>query len=406
MRSHMNVFLLSLVTVLTMSCTSFAGTAFDQQPEKITLFEAGQNQVALYRIPGIAVTPKGTVLAWCEARKNSRSDWGEIEVHLRRSLDGGKSWEPAVQIAHHAERIAGNTGNATVDSEQTVNNPVAIVDHQTGHIEFLYCVNYARCFSMRSIDDGRTWSDPVEITATFESFRSQIDWKVLATGPGHGIQLPSGRLVVPVWLAYGGARDHHPSVTATIFSDDHGKTWQAGDIAVPNTIPATLADETAKTYPVDDPNESIMALTPEGQVILLTRNESLASRKLITVSADGASHWSDPKFHPQLWEPICMASLLTVPAQDPFLVYCCPRSVARDKDGMEVPGGRGRRENLSLQVSRDSGVNWSAPKTLEAGKSAYSDLATLPDGTILCLYEADTRLIVARIPQNWLTSPE
>ena len=115
-----------------------------------------------------------------------------------------------------------------------MNNQVAIVDRDTGAVEFLYCVNYARCFSLRSTDDGISWSEPVEITAAFEPFRKHYDWKVIATGPGHGIQLAGGRLVVPIWLAYGVVGDHGPSAAATIVSDDHGRTWQAGDIVMPD----------------------------------------------------------------------------------------------------------------------------------------------------------------------------
>ena len=97
-----------------------------------------------------------------------------------------------------------------------------------------------RCFYMRSDDDGATWTEPVEITKTFEDFRSDYDWKVLATGPSHASQLTHGpkrgRLVVPVWLSLGtGGHAHRPSVTATIYSDDHGRTWKRGDIAVPDT---------------------------------------------------------------------------------------------------------------------------------------------------------------------------
>ena len=184
--------------------------------EKTDLFQAGDGGVAAYRIPGAVVSTQGTVLAYCEARKNSKADWGEIEVHLRRSTDGGKTWEPARQIAHLGERIEGNPHKKQGgEHEQTVDNPVAIVDRDTGAIEFLYCVNYARCFSMRSTDDGNTWSQPVEITATFEPFRAKYDWKVIATGPGHGIQLKSGRLVVPIWLAFGKTGEHGPAAAGT-----------------------------------------------------------------------------------------------------------------------------------------------------------------------------------------------
>ena len=382
-----------LAALLQASLTQLHAEASAPSIEKIDLFRAGQDGVTLYRIPGIVVTTRGSLLAYCEVRKHSKSDWGEIEVHLRRSIDGGRTWEPAKQIAHLGQRIEGNPRKKTGgEHEQTVNNPVAIVDRDTGAIEFLHCVNYTRCFSMRSADDGVTWSKPVEITATFQPFRAKYDWKVIATGPGHGIQLKSGRLVVPIWLACGQTGDHAPSASGTIFSDDHGKTWQAGDIAVPN--------EGA----FKDPSETMVTQLSDGRVMLVTRSVSQASRKLVATSADGAHNWTTPQFHPQLWEPICMAGLVAYPKEPGTLLFSNPHSLARDKAGKEVPGGRGRRKNLSITLSRDDGKNWPVNKTLEAGPSAYSDLAVLPDGTVLCFYEREDRLTVARFNLEWLTS--
>jgi sialidase-1 len=361
--------------------------------ERTEVFPPGMNGIARYRIPGIVVTPKGTVLAYCEARRNNSLDWGEIEVHLRRSTDGGKTWQPARHIAHQAARIEGNPRKPTAEGarEQTVNNPVAIVDRETGALEFLYCVNYARCFSMRSTDDGVTWSAPVEITASFEPFRKKYDWKVIATGPGHGIQLKSGRLVVPIWLAYGGVGDHKPSAAATIYSDDHGKNWQAGELCLPNE------------GELGNPNETIATTLSDGRVLLVTRSVSKANRKIITTSPDGATRWSTPVFHEQLWEPICMASIVTHPSG--VLLFSNPHTLALDKDGKEIPAGRGKRQNLSIKLSRDDCKTWPVNKTLDAGPSAYSDLAVLPDGTVLCLYEQGESIACARFNLEWLEQP-
>ncbi len=363
--------------------------------EKTAVFPPGMNGIARYRIPGIVVTAKGTVVAYSEARRNSSADWGEIEVHLRRSTDGGKTWQEPTHIAHSGTRIEGNPHKKTDggEREQTVNNPVAIVDRETGAIEMLYCINYARCFSMRSTDDGVTWSTPVEITATFEPFRQHYDWMVIATGPGHGIQMKSGRLVVPIWLAYGAVGDHKPSAAATIYSDDHGKTWKAGVLCLPNE------------GDLGNPNETMITELSDGRVMLVARSVSQASRKIITTSADGATGWTKPVFHEQLWEPICMASIAAHPSKPGTLLFSNPHTLGLGKDGKPVPAGRGKRENLCIKLSRDDGKTWPVNKVLDPGKAAYSDLAVLPDGTVLCLYESDTSIDCARFNLEWVAAP-
>jgi len=380
--------------LLTLLLSALKLAAAEPLLEKSEVFPPGLNGIARYRIPGIVVTTKGTVLAYAEARKNSSSDWGEIEIHLRRSTDGGKTWDAGKHIAHHGARLEGNPHKKEGgEKEQTVNNPVAIVDRETGAIEFLYCINYARCYSMRSVDDGVTWSAPVDITASFEPVRAKYDWKVIATGPGHGIQIKSGRLVVPIWLAYGKEGDHGPSAAATIFSDDHGKTWQAGDLCLPNEGDFV------------NPNETMITELSDGRVMLVSRSGSKANRKLITTSPDGARHWTKPVFHTQLWEPVCMASIVAHPSKPGTLIFSNPHTLKLDKDGKEVPAGRGKRENLCIKLSRDDGKTWPVNKVFDPGKAAYSDLAVLPDGTVLCLYEADTNIVCARFNLEWLTQP-
>lgn len=378
------------ISLLLAACASLLSAA--PLLETFDVFPIKMDGITRYRIPGIVVTTKGTVLAYAEARRNNSSDWGEIEIRLRRSTDGGKTWGPRKQIAHVGPRLEGNPHKANGgEREQTVNNPVAIVDRTNGAIEFLYCINYARCFSMRSVDDGVTWSQPVDITATFEPFRAKYNWKVIATGPGHGIQLKSGRLVVPIWLAYGKTGDHKPSAAATIYSDDHGQTWQAGDIPLPN--------EGA----LGDPSETMITTLADGRVMLVARSISKANRKLITTSTDGATGWSPPKFHDQLWEPICMASIVAHPSKAGTLIFSNPHTLGLDSAGKEIPAGKGKRENLSIKLSRDDGTTWPVSRTLNAGPSAYSDLAVLPDGTVLCLYEKASDIVAARFNLEWIT---
>jgi len=384
-----------LFTPLLVSAFVASSLAAEPFLEKKDLFKAGDAGFALYRIPGVVTTTKGTLLAYCEARKDAKSDWGEIEVHLKRSTDGGKTWGDAQNIAHKGTRIEGNPTKkgGSSDKEQTVNNPVAITD-QSGAVHFLYCVNYARCFYMRSDDDGLTFSAPVEITSAFEAFRTKFPWTVLATGPGHGIQIKSGRLVVPIWLASGKDGAHHPSAAGTIYSDDSGATWKAGELPLPNK------------GDFKDPNETSAVELSDGRVMLNARSESKANRRLVTTSSDGATNWSAPKFDEALWEPICMGSIVNYPAEPGTLLFANPHMLKRDDNGEEVLGGRGERRNLSIKLSRNDGRSWVNSKTIEYAASAYSDLTVLPDKTVICFYERDNRLTAARFNLEWLQHVE
>ncbi len=376
------------------AASSIAATPF---LEKTNLFQGGEQGIALYRIPGVVVTTNGTVLAYCEARRNSRSDWADSEVFLRRSTNGGLTFDAPRKVAHFGKRLARSPialarkeGSA---ADQTVNNPVAIVDRLTGAVHFIYCVNYERCFYLRSDDDGVTFSKPVDITATFEQFRPEYDCRVIATGPGHGIQLKNGRLLIPVWLSTG-QKGHSPSVAATIISDDHGRTWSRGAIALPSE------DE----WP--SPNETTAVQLADGGVMLNVRTGASRNRRVVTTSPDGMTNWSKGHFDEALLEPICMASLVRYsvhpPADKNRILFSNPDNLTAKKDG-EKPGGHRDRKNLSIKLSYDEGKTWPVNKVIEAGPSAYSDLAVLKDGAILCFYERGQALVLARLNLEWLT---
>jgi len=384
-----------------------AATAADPAPAQLDLFESRTGGYALYRIPGVVVTAKGSVLVYCEARKSERGDWGHIDLVVRRSADRGKTFAPPTPLptapGPHRRNPLAEAQKLGKDGEVTYNNPVMIADRD-GTVHLLFCVEYMRCFYSRSTDDGRTWSTPREVTAAFDAFRPEYDWQVLATGPGHGIQLRTGRLVVPVWLSLGtGGHAHRPSVTSTVISDDGGATWTRGDIAVPNT-PDWV-----------NPNEATVAELPDGRVMLNARTESKAHRRIVTVSPDGATKWSPPAFDAALPEPICFGSLLSLPGPRPLLVYSGPNTLANTV-GTSVPGQSRDRKNVSLRVSADAGKTWANAKTVEPGLSAYSDLAPAPDGGVYLFYErARTegpaemrygRLSLVHLPAAWLTRPD
>jgi len=372
--------------------------------EKQDLFTAGEDPAyKIYHIPGIVVTAKGSVLAWCEARKRPAgvSDWDDIRILLRRSTDDGKTWSAPKSIANVEGPKQKNPfalKMKNVDpNDVTYNNPVLIAD-KDGAVHMLFCLEYERVFYQRSDDDGVSWSQPSEITAAFEPFKKHYDWKVLATGPNHSIQLKTGRLVVPVWLSTGtGGNAHRPSVTATIYSDDQGKTWKAGDIAVPCT------EEWI------NPNETVAIELNDGSVMLNVRSESKAHRRLVTTSKDGATGWSRPKFDAALLEPICMGGIVRYnQGGQSLILFSNPHNLDKEK-GKAEPGQSRDRKNVSVKISRDEGQTWPVNKLIENGPSMYSDIAVTPSGAILCFYGrgkkpgfAGVGLTLARFNLEWL----
>jgi sialidase-1 len=362
-------YMFSCFLVFVFMSPSFAENAFLKTSD---LFVAGEAGYEIFRIPGIIVTSKGTLLAYCEARKTS-SDWGRIDVMMRRSTDGGETWSPMKKIVEPPQDAKLNPVAAregmTPENNLTINNPLAIAD-KSGAVHFLYCIEYGRCFYIRSDDDGLTFSEPVEITSAFEAYRGEYDWNVLATGPNHGIQLKNGRLIVPVWLSTG-EHGHRPSCVTTIYSDDHGETWNAGDIIVNN-------GELAK-----NPSETLALQLADGRVMVNMRNETVQRRRLVSISPDGASNWSTPVYDDALYEPTCMAGLTRYSTKPDRILFVNPDNQFGDSPA-EKPN---TRQNLVVKLSNDEGKTWPITKILDPGLAAYSDIVVGPDKTIYCLYE-------------------
>jgi sialidase-1 len=400
--------LLTLTAAVSLAVSPSATRAAPQR-EQTDLWTASEGGYALYRIPVIVVAPGGSLLAFCEARSGVGGDWGKINILMRRSTDDGKSWDAPRRIVEPPA----DAEKSPVAIEQklgkpgaiTMNNPVAIADPAAGAVHLLYCVEYARCFYVRSEDDGKSFGKPVEITATFEAFRKDYPWRVLATGPGHAIRLATGRLVVPVWLstAAGGARGHghRPSCVATIYSDDAGRTWKAGDMVANDPNPL-------------NPSEASVAELSDGRVMINVRHEGVADAPAtkdrptwrgVSISPDGATKWSPVQLDRGLPEPVCMGSLLRVDADGkPRLLFSNPDN---SKDH--------RRRNLTVRMSDDDGRTWPVKRVIDPGVSGYSDLAASADTKwIYCFYERGTTtddrhndiaaLTVVRFNLDWLTA--
>ncbi len=370
-------------------------------PRVARVFEAATGGYAHYRVPAIAVSPAGTVMVVVEARASERGDWGLQDILMRRSSDRGETWDAPRKIVQlqdpQPQNEAAIAQGLAAEGVTTYNNIVPIVDREAGTVHFLFCSAYARAYYMRTEDDGETFSQPVEITETFERFRDEYDWKVIATGPGHGIKHSSGRLIVPVWLSDGtGGHAHRPSIVSTVYSDDGGASWERGDVVV-------------RHPELKNPSETLAAELSDGSVMLNIRNESPEHRRSVTVGPDGATGWSALRFDEALVEPICMGSLLRV---GEALVFANPDST-EPRDPANPLGGW-KRQNLTVRLSEDDGRTWPHKRVIEPGVSGYSDLAASEDGTVYCVYEDGTPsnrgthvqyVSVARFDPDWIREP-
>ena len=319
------------------------------------------------------MTAKGTVLAWCEAR-NEQAATGMTSASCCAARP--TTARPGARRKSIANVPGPKTKNPfalrmkNVDpADVTYNNPVLIADRD-GTVHMLFCLEYMRCFYQRSDDDGVTWSKPVEITAGVRGFQKDYDWKVLATGPNHSIQLKSGRLVVPVWLSTGtGGNAHRPSVTATIYSDDQGKTWQAGEIAVPCTDEwinpnETVAVELARRQRDAQRAQRIQGASPprhhqQGRRHRLEHAE--VRRRPARTDLHGRHRALQPRERRQESHPVFQ------PAQ----------SQARRRQGGAGQEPRPQERLRETQLRRRPDL--AGEQDHRARRSAYSDIAVTPD---------------------------
>lgn len=347
-----------------------------------TLFNAGDLGYEIFRIPGIVSLPGNILLAYCEARKGT-SDWSAIDIFSRRSLDGGRTWEPARKLNQSFTKIPSNpvSPRPPGSTDRTIGSPVMVVEKDPSNDQFcrvhlVYCVENCRCYYQQSIDLGSSWTQAREITNAFDSIRSRYPWRVFATGPGHGIRLSSGRLLITAWMSTGeGAGAHRPSAVTTLYSDDSGQTWQAGEVVVEHGSHCTNPSESAVVEILPDHSDDAP------RVMINIRTETPTNRRLISTSPNGSSDWNESYFDQALFEPVCFAGLVS---DGQTLYFSNPDSSALpEPSGVFWP-----RTNLALRTSFDGGKTWPQTDCIDPGLAGYSDLALNPQDTLYCVYEA------------------
>lgn len=354
-----------------------------EELEQVVVFKRGESGYHTFRIPSVIRTDDGALLAFCEGRRESAGDAGDIDLLMKRSSDGGKTW-----------------GRATClwdDEENTCGNPCPVVDPATGVIHLLLTHNLGEdsepeikariskgtrtVWIMHSADQGATWTAPLEIT----SMAKNPEWTWYATGPGVGIALEAGphvgRLVIPCDHGFVAAKKSGDGPgrefgAHVIYSDDHGKTWQRGEPIAP------------------DMNEcQVVELSrPSGAMLLNMRSYRGKNQRAQSMSVNGGVNWSEPVDVADLVEPVCQASLIRHPTAnggEDLLVFSNPAS--------------SRRERMTVKTSSDGGTRWTTGIELWEGPAAYSCLVSIDDQALGCLYERGEKnayeaICFARIP--------
>jgi sialidase-1 len=344
--------MISLAAAL--SC-AIALTASPPEVESVDVYTAGTHGYTGYRIPAIETAPDGSILAFAEARKHNMSDPGgkgqDIDLVLRRSDDGGRSWSPMTVIEDPGELWSAA-------------NPATVVDRSNNRIWLLYLrcrpgrgsttarpgTDDALVLARTSDDNGLTWGEPIDLTSVA---RDQTDpnWRITVVGPGGMIQDRQGRLIAPCWK-------FEPFANFVIWSDDHGKTWKRGGL-----VPGGTGDE-----------DQLVEL-PDGRLLMDFRQSSGPHRFRAT-SADGGRTWTDRRPGETVTPVACAIERHT------------SRANGDDRDRILWTGPKGPdRRNLVLRISHDAGATFPVERLIAPGFAAYSDLTVLRDRSVGVLWE-------------------
>ena len=325
-------------------------------------------------LPSILVTRRGAVIAACQLRKKAAGDWGhDTDILLRRSTDGGQTWEP-VQVVYRKAGINAVNGPIVQDRETgTIILPITEVpSKQTTQAQWVEnlvrgggSMNY-----ITSTDEGKTWSEVVACKPLGPP--GLIAWP---SNNSHGIQLTGGRLILGAFVAEVKPADQSYQEceysAGLVYSDDHGVTWHIG-----------------ARIPYNGTDEIVAAETTEGEIYANYRHNNRNPYDLVRGCARSRDHgesFYEMGLQDHLSRADCHAGLARYAAEGrgrKTMIYSGPT-------GLEQGIAMGRH-HLAVRISYDDGRSWPVSQTVVNGSASYSDLAVMPDGTILCLYGIST----------------
>lgn len=337
--------------LLLFICSALALPSID-----VDVFPAGEAGYFCVKIPDLLATQKGSLLAFAEARIGSCSDFAHTDLVMKRSEDGGKTWGPLTVLA----------GNTTDVASKTVyGNSAPVQDRKSGRILLPYCKDNVEVFIITSDDDGATWTAAKPIEAAVEKH-----WKWVGLGPPGGIQLESGRFLIPAYhtiLIHGEGEFSHGH---TLLSDDGGNTWRIG----------------GKFGDVHLPNENQAVDLGNNTVLVAARG--YLTHRLQTYSYDGGETFGPMHAVPELFESWqgCEGSIITLPSG--VLLFSNPAT-----NGI-------LRVNMSLFASEDKGQSWQSCGVIDPDSSGYSALAVLPDSSVGILFERSHKKQLVFVPDR------